>query len=110
MGYPDTLVTLSGQTPAQRRTARRAQRRLARRAGQVALWSASAPPHPSYYTAQELKTLLGHPIHHYAPALRWLGWRRIVRTMHRKAVTLWLPPGSPLKPRPRGRPRVYACL
>jgi hypothetical protein len=42
-----------------------------------------------------------------AAALRLLGWRRIIRRHYGQQIPLWLPPGSHLKPRPRGRPRLY---
>ncbi len=84
----------------------RAARRLAARQTQVALWWASLPtPKPSYFTALALEAELTQPMRAMAAPLRALGWRRIMRRTHGKYIVLWLPPTSPVHPRPPGCPR-----
>ena len=90
------------------RTAARAARRLASRTAATALWwERQASPRPEFLTPMTLALSLGYPIRRMAAALRWLGWRRIIRRVRGKQVALWLPPSTTLKPRPRGRPRLY---
>ena len=90
------------------RTAARAARRLAARTAATALWwERLASPRPDFLTPMTLALSLGCPIRRKAAALRWLGWRRIIRRVRGKQMALWLPPSTTLKPRPRGRPRLY---
>jgi hypothetical protein len=91
-----------------RRTQRRQDRRLANRAAFVATWWAAQPnPKPDYYSPLTLQLCLGQPLRRMAASLRLLGWRRIVRRHYGRQIWLWIPPQSALKPRPRGRPRIY---
>jgi hypothetical protein len=99
-------------TPRERylrsRSSARAARRLTSRASHVTTWWATvAYPKPSYLTPLALCIALGKPARHFALALRWLGWRRITRSILGTRHTLWLPPSSAIQPRPRGRPRLY---
>ena len=88
----------------------RAARRLASRTAYVVNWWTAMPqPRPEFMTPLTLQVSLGQPIRRMAAALRWLGWRKIVRRMHGSPVPLWLPPTSHIKPRARGRPRLYAA-
>ncbi len=106
----DTLDTLSGQTPNQRRNTRRAERRLASRTAQVTVWwSKLVKPRPVSFRPEALAQSLGQSMRRMAGALRWLGWLRIERRIKGKATALWLPPESPVKPRKRGGPRTYPC-
>ena len=90
------------------RTAARAARRLASRTAATALWwERQASPRPDFLTPMKLALSLGYPIRRMAAALRWLGWRRIIRRVRGKQMALWLPPSTTLKTRPRGRPRLY---
>ena len=90
------------------RTAARVARRLASRTAATALWwERLSAPRPNFLTSMTLALSLGHPIRRMAAALRWLGWRQIIRRVHGRQVPLWLPPSTTLKPRPRGRPRIY---
>lgn len=98
---------------AQFKTARRvslAARRLASRTSTLSMWwDSQRYPRPAYFTPKALERATGQPMRRTAAALRWLGWRRIVRRVWGTQRTLWIPPASPLKPRPRGRPRLYPC-
>lgn len=109
----DTLYPV--QTPRGRtlslRTERRSQRRLNRRIAQVvAWWAAMQCPRPEFMAPLTLQRSLNQPLRRMAVALRWLGWRKIIRRVHGKQVALWLPPSTALQPRPQGRPRIYASL
>lgn len=87
----------------------RARRRLARRMSTVATWWASLPyPKPTALTPTTLQRISGIDMQRLAPALHALGWQRILRRVHGKPTTLWLPPGSPVTRRPRGRPRLIS--
>lgn len=87
----------------------RAARRLASRAALISTWWDGLPaPRPTYLTPLALSAALGQSTQSLAAALRWLGWRRIIRRVHGAQVPLWVPPGSTLTPRPPGRPRLYA--
>ena len=55
-----------------------------------------------------LQRISGIDMQRLAPALHALGWQRILRRVHGKPTTLWLPPGSPVTRRPRGRPRLIS--
>lgn len=89
------------------RSAARAARRLASRTAATALWwERQALPRPDFLTPMTLALSLGCPVRRMAAALRWLGWRRIIRRVRGKQMALWLPPSTTLKPRPRGRPRI----
>ena len=106
----DTLCTLSVQSPAQRRATHRADRRLSTRTAQVAVWWSKLPkPRPTYLRPTTLEKSLGMTLRRAAASLRWLGWQRITRRIHGKPATIWLPPASPLKPRPPGGTRIYPC-
>jgi hypothetical protein len=90
------------------RTKARAARRLASRAAAVSIWwTRLATPRPEFMTPMTLAVSLGYPIRRMAAALRWLGWRKIIRRVHGQQVPLWLPPTSTIRPRPKGRPRLY---
>lgn len=109
-----TMQTHQKQTPVQSgsfkraRTVARIARRLASRTATVSIWWDRLPtPRPNYLTPATLALSLGYPIRRMGGALRWLGWRKIVRRMWGLQVPLWLPPTTTLKPRPRGRPRIY---
>lgn len=101
----------STKSRASRRQARiqtRASRRLASRTASVAIWWNALPrPHPEFFTPMALSLSLGKPMRRMAAALRWLGWRRIVRRVRGAQVPLWLPPTTSIKPRSIGRPRLY---
>lgn len=89
------------------RTTARARRRLARRMSTVTTWWASLPyPKPVALTPTTMQRITGMDMQRLAPALRALGWQRILRRIHGKPTTLWLPPGSPVTRRQRGRPRL----
>jgi hypothetical protein len=93
----------------QDRNESRAARRLASRTAEIVVWwNATPAPRPEFFTSMSLALSLGAPMRRMAAALRWLGWRRIVRRIRGTQVPLWLPPSTTLKTRPRGRPRVYA--
>lgn len=86
----------------------RARRRLARRMSTVATWWASLPyPKPTALTPTTLQRITGIDMQRLAPALRALGWQRILRRVCGKPTTLWLPLGSPVTRRPLGRPRLH---
>ena len=90
------------------RTVSRAARRLASRTAAITVWWNRQPaPRPNFLTPMTLALSLGYPVRRMAAALRWLGWRQIIRRVRGKQVTLWLPPSTTLKPRPQGRPRIY---
>ena len=95
------------QAYKQARTEARAARRLAQRTAHVAAWFDALPQKPSFVTPKTLESCLGQPMQCMAPALRWLGWHKIIRRVWGKQVWLWIPPDSTLVPRPRGRPRIY---
>lgn len=91
-----------------RRTARRTARRLTERQRAITSWWHGLPePRPDYITSFALALALGRPVRRVAGALRAMGWRCLVRRVHGRKVTLWLPPGSPITKRPRGRPRRH---
>lgn len=109
-----TVQTLQKPAPVQSgsfkhaRTTARIARRLASRTATVSIWWDRLPnPKPNYLTPASLARSLGFPIRRMAAALRWLGWRKIVRRIWGRQVPLWVPPSSTLKPRPRGRPSIY---
>ena len=90
------------------RTVSRAARRLASRTAAITVWwNRQAPPLPDFLTPMTLALSLGYPIRRMAAALRWLGWRQIIRRVRGKQVALWLPPSTTIKPRPQGRPHIY---
>lgn len=92
-----------------RRAQARAARRLASRTAFVVNWWSSMPePRPDFLTPLSMQASLGQPMRRMAAALRWLGWRKIIRRVHGQQVPLWLPPSTSIKPRARGRPRLYA--
>lgn len=87
----------------------RARRRLARRMSTVTTWWASLPhPKPQALTPATLHRLTGLDLQRLAPALRALGWTRILRRVNGTPATLWVPPGYPVPRRPIGRPRHAA--
>ena len=89
-----------------RRPQLRAARRLAARQSQISLWWASMPtPRPDYFSPLALSLALDQNLRRMAAALRALGWQRVIRRVHGRQIALWLPPGSPITPRSRGRPR-----
>jgi hypothetical protein len=91
------------------RNQQRTARRLASRSSAVSMWwDALRQPRPEFFTPMSLSLALGGPTNGFAAALRWLGWRNTVRRVHGTKVTLWLPPTTTIKPRPVGRPRIYA--
>ena len=67
-------------------------------------------PRPDSMSPLDLQQSLNQPLRRMAAALRWLGWRKIIRRVYGKQVPLWLPPSTAFKPRPQGRPRIYASL
>lgn len=90
------------------RSISRAARRLASRSAAITVWWNRQPaPRPDFLTPMTLTLSLGYPIRRMAAALRWLGWRQIIRRVRGKQVVLWLPPSTTIKPRPRGRPRIH---
>ena len=92
-----------------RRAKIRAARRLASRTAYVVnWWTTLQQPRPEYMTPLALQVSLRQPMRRMAASLRWLGWQKIVRRMHGTPAPLWLPPTSNIKPRARGRPRLYA--
>ena len=92
-----------------RRAKIRAARRLASRTAYVVnWWTTLQQPRPEYMTPLALQVSLRQPMRRMAASLRWLGWQKIVRRMHGTPAPLWLPPTSKIKPRARGRPRLYA--
>lgn len=112
----DTLDTLRYPAPGARprrlnpSSARRTQRSLTQQTAAAALWWASYPePRPLYLSTADLELATGIPILRATRALRALGWRCITSTIAGQKATRWLPPGSPTKARPIGRPRVYPC-
>lgn len=87
------------------------RRTLARRMALCTTWWASLPhPKPTCLTPATLHRVTGMDLQRLAPALRALGWQRILRRVNGKPTTLWLPPSSPITRRPRGRPPIYAYL
>lgn len=89
-------------------TTKRVVRRITARQKVVMSWWTSLPaPRPDYITAFALTRALKSPMRRMGAALHALGWRRLVRRVHGRKVTLWLPPGSPITKRPRGRPRLH---
>jgi hypothetical protein len=92
----------------QNRTTAKSARRLAARAAQVTTWWASiTAPKPQYLTPMSLELSLGKHPRRMAAALRLLGWRCIVRSIRGRQKVIWLSPTSTIKPRPKGRPRIY---
>ena len=90
-------------------TPKRTARRIAARQKTVASWWDTLPaPRPDYITAFALSLGLERPMRRMSAALRGLGWRCMVRRVRGRKVTLWLPPGSPITKRPRGRPRLHS--
>jgi hypothetical protein len=93
----------------QARIRQRAARRLASRSALVSVWwDALSYPRPESFTPLALRIAFGGPSNRFSAALRWLGWTHTVRRVHGSKATLWLPPASTVKPRPVGRPRIYA--
>lgn len=76
----------------------------------AAWWEALPTPKPPCLTPRTLETITGIRMLRLAPALRALGWQRILRRVNGKTTTLWLPPGSPITRRPRGRPPIHSYL
>ncbi len=109
MSHNTRVLTRKTRAAARRaRTETRATRRLAARtAATVIWWKLQAEPTPNFFTPASLAVSLGYSIRRMAAALRWLGWRKIIRRVHGQQVPLWLPPTSTVKPRPKGRPRIY---
>lgn len=108
--FANSSKTASITTPARQRTEKRAERRLSKRSAQIAVWWSKLPrPRPIAYRPKALELALGINMQRAAASLRWLGWQRIVRSIQGKPTTLWLPPASPLKPRPSGGQRHYPC-
>lgn len=108
---PVSQVSQVSQLTTQRRNLRKAKRRLARRAAKVAAWWASMPePRPHFVTSRALRQHLGAPLSVFGAALRWLGWFRLHRQMGHQRLFIWLPPGSPIQPRPRGGQHLFPCL
>ena len=106
-GRPQTSA--ASRAFKQARTQARAARRLAARTAHVVSWWTAMPePRPGFMASLTLQRALDQPMRRMAAALRWLGWRKIIRRVHGKQVPLWLPPASTINPRPRGRPRIYA--
>lgn len=98
----------AGAKAAARALARSIRRyRLAQQASHAAQWWAAQPsPRPDYYAAPALRDELcvaRLPV----TALRWLGWRTQRHTFRGRQRTVWLPPGSRMRPYPKGRPRLY---
>lgn len=85
---------------------RRARARLMTR---TTLWWSQLPPSakPNALTPRTLQTIIGTDMQRLAPALRALCWTRLMRRIHGKPTTIWLPPGSPVQRRPRGRPALH---
>lgn len=78
-------------------------RQLKRNVFAVSKWWAHLPDtKPVWFRPTTLTQSLHRPMALLAPALRALGWTRIIRRIHGKPSTLWLPPGSPIKRRPVG--------
>lgn len=102
------MIAARRQAFLQSRAQALAARRLASRTAQVELWWNTVPqPRPTFYAPLALSAALGQPLRRMAAALRWLGWTQIKRRMRGKQVALWLPPGSPVRRRRTGRPRLY---
>lgn len=102
------LIAKLSVSRRQARNQARAARKLASRTSTVTMWwRGLTVPRPDFFTPMSLALSLGQPMRRMAAALRWLGWRRVVRRVHGVQVLLWLPPTSTIKPRPVGRPRVY---
>lgn len=111
-----------GNTPAHRahydqalkmnRTVSKKQRRILARQTMLtaAWWEALPTPKPPCLTPRTLETVTGTGMRRLAPALRALGWVRILRRVNGTTKTLWLPPGSPITRRPRGRPPITSYL
>lgn len=89
----------------------RHRRNIARRMSNVLTWWASLPnPKPPCVTPGTLNRCLGIDLQRLAPALRALGWQRILLRVNGRPTTLWLPPSSPITRRPRGRPPLHSYL
>jgi len=66
-------------------------------------------PKPPAFEAADLSAHFCLPMQVLAPAFRALGWTSFRRTDQGRARTLWVPPGSHIKPRKRGEAsRIYA--
>ena len=76
----------------------------------AAWWEALPTPKPPCLTPGTLEIVTGTRMRRLAPALRALGWQRIMRRVNGTPKTLWLPPGSPITRRPRGRPPITSYL
>lgn len=106
-----TTMTTMTKPQMSRPTTAKFRRTLARRMAQFTTWWASLPhPKPPCLTPATLHRVTGIDLQRLAPALRALGWQRILRRVNGKPTTLWLPPGSPVTRRPRGRPPIHAYL
>lgn len=87
------------------------RRTTARRMSKVTTWWAALPyPKPAALTPTTMHRITGMDMQRLAPALRALGWQRILRRVNGRPTTLWLPPGSPVTRHPRGRPPIHAYL
>ena len=88
-------------------TKSRAAFRRSQQSARIAAWLAGQPsPHPDYYAAAVLRSEL-HLARLPTAALRWLGWHSLRHKYQGKTRTVWLPPGSRMRPYPIGRPRRY---
>lgn len=93
------------------RTTAKQRRTLSRRMTRVTSWWTALPyPKPRCLTPGALRHLTGLDMQRLAPSLRALGWQRILRRVSGKPTTLWLPPGTTLTKRPRGRPAMRHAL
>lgn len=92
-------------------TTAKQRRILARQTMLTAAWWQTLPtPKPPCLTPGTLEIVTGTRMRRLAPALRALGWQRITRRVNGTPRTLWLPPGSPITRRPRGRPPITSYL
>lgn len=95
-------------TTKPRKQSARTRRARARTMTRVTLWWTGQPaPKPQALTPHTLRTVFSTPMECLGPALHALGWIRILRRVNGKPTTLWLPPGSPVKRRPVGRPALH---
>jgi len=91
-----------------RKQSARTLRTRARLIAKASKWWAALPyPRPTALTPNTLQNVTGTDMQRLAPALRALGWLRILRRVNGTPTTLWLPPGSPIKRRPVGRPALH---
>ncbi len=87
----------------------RVRRNRARLMTRITLWWSQLPldAKPNALTPAMLAHLFNATLQRLAPALRALGWTRLLRRIHGKPTTIWIPPGSPVTRRPRGRPALH---